>query len=992
MKLRNQKITKQLNLGLGTILLLVIILCVVALIDAENLWQDTKGLYENPLMVRKAISEIEINVLSMHLEMKNLVAETNEQKIGEHLQMIDVYEGEAYRQVELLYDRYQGPQRDIDDAYKSLVQWKTIRVETIRLLRAGEVNEAINRTKSSGVGGAQVKNIQVCLATISDFANNRADQFYLNAQNQKTQVVLQLAVLIIITLLFSLGISFILRKAIMTPLRELLTAINAFQQGKLGARSEYVSRNEFGALSDSFNFMAETLQWEMQDKDKVAQVSASLLEHDELRPFCQELLKTLLQHTGAQVGAVYLLNGQKNDYEHFESIGLKAGARAAWMASDLEGEFGAVIATRQIQRLTNIPADTRFISSTVSGDFLPKEIMTIPVINGSKVIAVISLTSICNFPDVAVRLINNIFKELTARLNSVLATQQIIEFSQMLQNTNLELDMQAKELAMQKDELTEQNIELELQKRLLDEASQLKSSFLSNMSHELRTPLNSVISLASVLNRRLRGAIPEEEYSYLGVIERNGKHLLSIINDILDLSRIEAGKEEISLSLFNIQQVVAEVVEMIEPQAQEKGIALLSHVTSDLPNISSDMSKCRHILQNIVANSVKFTKEGKVEIKATRTDDEIHIAVTDTGIGIAADQLHYIFDEFRQGDETTSRQQGGTGLGLAIAQKYAKLVGGSIAVVSRPGKGSTFTLRLPLVNDQSKTDTETEFLEFGDVAKSPEQSIWSMHQGKRILLVEDSEPAIIQMKDILTEQGYQIQVARSGKMALENIEKILPDGIILDLMIPEMDGFQILKTIRSVENTSQIPVLILTAKQISKEELKFLKGNHIFQLIQKGAIGKTELLAAVGNMVLLKESEPKKLPLGRFAWSQTSERPVILVVEDNLDNMTTVKALLKQKYDIIEAADGQAGLEQAKQHRPSLILLDISLPVMDGFQVFRELRKEETLRQIPVIALTARVMVGNKDEILALGFDGYVSKPIDEEFLEEAIRRVLDAK
>ena len=991
MKLRNLKISKQLNIGLSVIFLLVVLLGAIALFNSDSLWQNAKGLYDRILTVRRAIGAIQTDVLYIRVEMKELILKENEQKIQESLIAINTYEADAYRQLDVLIERYLGSRSDIDNAYNSVVQWKPIRDEAIRLLRAGKLDEAAERTKIDGIDEVQTEKVMSDLAKINDFAMNKGEQLYMDAQRQKNQNILQLVIILGTILLLSMGISTFLRKGILTPLKELTSATEAFQQGKLEARSRYVSANEFGMLSKCFNFMVETVQSEIQNKENIAKVSAAMILQDDLHLFCQELLKTLMKHTGSQVGAVYLLNGQKTDYEHFESIGLNAGVRATFSASGQEGEFGSVLVTRQIQQVTDIPSNTKFTFSTVSGDFKPKEILTIPVLDGSDIVAVISLTSIHNYPAAAVRLVDDIWGELTARLNGVLAFQQTNEFSHKLQHTNRELEAQTKELAMQADELSEQNIELEMQKKLLDKASQLKNSFLSNMSHELLTPLNSVIALASVLNRRLRGAIPEDEYGYLDVIERNGKHLLSLVNDILDISRIEAGKEEITISRFTIRKLVGEVVEMIEPQAQEKEIALLNHVSGYLPGISSDISMCRHILQNIISNAVKFTKEGSVEISAALVDTDFQISITDTGIGIAEDQLQYIFNEFRQADETTSRKYGGTGLGLAIAKKYAGLLRGSIAVRSELGEGSTFTLKLPLTFDPSATGEKAQSMEFRGVAKSMGVTAPSTGQGKCILLVEDSEPAIIQMKDILTEQGYQVLIARNGKEALENIEKVLPDAMILDLMLPEVDGFQVLKAIRSVEETGQIPVLILTAKHITKEELSFLKGNHIFQLIQKGSIGKTELLAAVRNMVW-KQSEQQTPPAEKPARTPILGRPVILVVEDNVDNITTVKALLKETCDIIEATDGQAGIDQAKTHSPALILLDISLPVMDGFQVLKELRSEESLRHIPVIALTARAMTGDREEILAYGFDGYVSKPIDDKLLEKTIRGILDAK
>jgi CheY-like chemotaxis protein/anti-sigma regulatory factor (Ser/Thr protein kinase) len=351
------------------------------------------------------------------------------------------------------------------------------------------------------------------------------------------------------------------------------------------------------------------------------------------------------------------------------------------------------------------------------------------------------------------------------------------------------------------------------------------------------------------LNRRLRGVIPDEEYGYLDVIERNGKSLLELINDILDLSRIEAGREEIRRCPFSVRELVGQIVEMLAPQIGDKPLALLNQLPADLPPLVSDPDKCRHILQNLIGNAVKFTARGRVEISARQVDQELRIAVADTGIGIAAADLPYIFDEFRQADDGTSRRFGGNGLGLAIARKYALLLRGEITVESVPGQGSTFTLRLPwavpgpgdgaAVELGFRTSQDAE----GDVPSFP------TGQGPCLLLVEDSEPAVIQITDILAARGYRIQVARNGRQALEQIETVLPDAVILDLMMPEVDGFQVLRAIRGTDRTAGLPVLILTARHVTKEELSFLKGNNIHQLIQKGAISKAGLLAEVGKMV-----------------------------------------------------------------------------------------------------------------------------------------------
>jgi CheY-like chemotaxis protein/nitrogen-specific signal transduction histidine kinase len=556
-----------------------------------------------------------------------------------------------------------------------------------------------------------------------------------------------------------------------------------------------------------------------------------------------------------------------------------------------------------------------------------------------------------------------------------------------MEQQNRELETQKSELTAQSTELMAQNTELEIQKKQLDEASRLKTNFLSNMSHELRTPLNSVIALSGVLNRRLASRIPEEEYSYLEVIERNGKHLLSLINDILDIARIEAGREEVEITRFNANSLISDIVDMIRPQAQQKGIELLHTDSAADLAVTSDAGKCSHILQNLIANAVKFTEAGTVKITAQKSAETIEIMVSDTGIGIDEPHLPHIFDEFRQADGSTSRKFGGTGLGLAIAKKYTGLLGGALNVSSTPDKGSEFTLVLPLhyTAEHRGIDTDATATVNQAIKTAPRRAV-SETAEKTILLVEDSEPAIVQLKDILEEGGFRIMVARDGGEALGIIEQTVPDAMVLDLMMPGIDGFSVLKTIREAERTAHIPVLILTARQISKEELGFLKRNNIHQLIQKGDVNRGDLQNAVATMAF-----PEKVPSEQPQRERRSiqGRPLLLVVEDNPDNMLTVKAILADNYTVIEASDGREGVEMARKHKPDLILMDIALPGMDGIEAFKAIRNDARLQHVPVIALTASAMVTDRETILAHGFDAYIPKPIDDRLFFKSINEAL---
>jgi CheY-like chemotaxis protein/anti-sigma regulatory factor (Ser/Thr protein kinase) len=435
---------------------------------------------------------------------------------------------------------------------------------------------------------------------------------------------------------------------------------------------------------------------------------------------------------------------------------------------------------------------------------------------------------------------------------------------------------------------------------------------------------------------------------------------------------------------------VQSIVESLQPIADEKGIRLINNIQNNLPEITNDSDKIHHIIQNIISNAVKFTEEGSINITAKRVDGELHISVADSGIGIDNDYLPLIFDEFRQADEKASRKYGGTGLGLAIAKKYALLLDGNISVKSKVGVGSVFTVKLPVFKEaatEKHNIPETSYnpSKFQGNNSEPENG-----NGKTILLVEDSEPQIIQMSYILNQNGYTVRIAHNGKEALDAIEIMTPDAMILDLMMPEVDGFEVLDSIRSQKETSQIPVLILTAKHITQNELFFLKGNHIHQIIYKGVVNRSELLAHVHAMVFPQKNLDTAVPEKRSL--SKPGKAVILVIEDNPDNMETVKALLADKYQIAEATNATEGITKARTQAPDLILLDISLPEMDGYAVFDIIRKDDLTRQIPVVALTAKAMKGDREELISYGFDGYISKPIDNILMHQTINTLLNEK
>lgn len=992
MNIKSLKVSAQLTIGFAIMLSFIITLGVVSYTQVNKIHQQTEIIYNHPLQVRAAIGRLQSDILQMRLGNRNLMLASNKEEQQEAIMQMEVAETDAEKQFVVLKTRFLGSQADVDSAYSNFIKWRVARQENTRLAVLGEIEQVKQSIKVDGKVGIFREKLMEYLASIDHFAQNKAVSLYTGSNKMKDELTLDIILWVLGFTILSSVIVYLLLISIRRPVKELIGVTESFKGGDLNARSSLTLKNEFGNLAGSFNAMVEKIQTDVELTQKTERINSSMLALDNSHVFFREFLPVFRQLTNSQMAAVYILSDDKTKYVHYESVGMNEEVtKHDFLASGLHGEFGGVLSSRKIEHVQNIPIDTKFVFQTVSGQIVPREIITIPIVSGREVIAIISIASVRKYTDQTNLFIDRVFDVLTARIEGILTYRKMRKFAKQLAVQNDELDVQRREMEQQSVELKEQNRELEIQKNQLNEANRLKTNFLSNMSHELRTPLNSVIALSGVLNRRLRDIIPEDEYSYLEVIERNGKHLLSLINDILDISRIEAGREDVEVTKFNPNNLVGEIVSMIKQQALDKNIELLQiNGNADLVMLT-DADKCRHILQNLLSNAVKFTEAGKVEIEVVPHKNTVQFIVSDTGIGISKKHIKHIFDEFRQADGSTSRRFGGTGLGLAIARKYANLLGGNVSVESELGKGSVFTLILPVKYVGEKNPVETGSISeknfrfnrpnYDTPAKSDKY--------RTILIVEDSEPAIIQMTDFMEEGGYAVMAARDGESALEIINETTPDGIILDLMMPGIDGFQVLQTIRNAPQTSQIPVLILTAKHITKEDLAQLERNNVHQLIQKGDVNKNELLNAVAAMVSVKsELAHEYLPVANEVQS-IEGKPTVLVVEDNADNMITVKAVLANKFHILEAVDGFEGIAMAEKHVPHLILMDIALPGLDGIEAFKTIRKKGDLKHIPIVALTASALTSDRETILAYGFDAYLVKPIDEKLFFKTINSVL---
>jgi adenylate cyclase len=459
------------------------------------------------------------------------------------------------------------------------------------------------------------------------------------------------------------------------------------------------------------------------------------------------------------------------------------------------------------------------------------------------------------------------------------------------------------------------------------EATVAKSRFLANMSHELRTPLNAVIGITEMLMEDAEESGDTTVREPLERISRAGKHLLQLINEVLDLSKIEAGKLEISYQPVALTPLVDDVVGEVEPLAEKNGNRLVVECPPDIGAIRSDPTRLRQIILNLLGNACKFTERGSVTLSVGRSRandvDWISIRVTDTGIGMTKDQLGKLFQEFSQVDNSTTRKYGGTGLGLAISDRLCRLMGGSIEVESERGVGTTFTVRLPVDHPGS--------LDAAPIKTEPLTAAYTPARTNRVLVIDDDATVRNLMRRYLSREGFDVVTAGGGREGLEFARELHPSVITLDVFMPDLDGWSVLQEIKHDAELNRVPVIIMT---IADEK-------------QKGFT-----LGAAGYLTKPVDRAQLAELLNRFKSPTTTPR--VLVVEDNVTDREMMRRLLVgEGWEVAVAVNGREALDCLKSDHPDLVLLDLMMPEMDGFEFLAEFRKDSKFASTPVIVVTA---------------------------------------
>ena len=786
-------------------------------------------------------------------------------------------------------------------------------------------------------------------------------------------------------------------------------------------------KDGLGNLALSLNAMAESLQYSfslLADKEwlqtGIANLNDKMVGEKNVETLAGDILETLVEYTQSIVAAFYIMGEDKRLYlEGAYALSPESGRRALAGGSGVSEQV--IRSGKQI--LVNEIPEGEMTISYASGKTLPRNVVAFPVSRNNEVIGVIELGSLSSYTPLQLELLNIVGDNIGIAIHSAQSRkklQELLEETQAqaeelqaqhseLEGLNAELEAQTQkiqtseeELRVQQEELLQSNQELEERTSLLEEKNQLiyernldiqqkaeqleqstkyKSEFLANMSHELRTPLNSILLLSKLMaeNRDL-----DEEYiEYAEVIQSSGQGLLGLIDEILDLSKIEAGKMKLEFAEVNIQEITADMKSLFDPLARNKELQLVIDVEPDAVQFNTDKMRLEQILKNLLSNAMKFTERGKVSltIKKQEARNSMLFKVTDTGIGIPADKQGLIFEAFQQADGSTRRKFGGTGLGLSISRELAKLLGGEISLESKENIGSEFTLSLPL--DRASAIRQEEIKdaaapEHADAGKVRPENFTVEHipmdveddredigqSDKVILIIEDDTSFAKILLDFTRKRGYKGIVAVRGDAGLELAGKFKPLAILLDIQLPVKDGWQVMEELKSNPDTRPIPVHIMSSLEVKKESL--LKGAVDF----------------INKPVAL---EQMKEIFQKLEYALSKHPKKVLIVEENKQHAEALSYFLSNHSINTEVANNvNQSIGALHKKEVDCVILDMGIPDKNAYDTLEAIKRTEGLENLPIIIFTGKNLSKGEESRIKQYADSIVVKTA------HSYQRILD--
>ena len=973
------------------------------------------------------------------------------------------------------------------------------------------------------------------------------DQLRVSLENTRSQTV---ALRRLLWLLLGLGLAggliivLVTTRTIISPILLMTTAMSRLADDDNEIVVPYLEQNnEFGLMAQAIevfrkrNIRLAEQEWTKSGRSKVEKIMRGAKGEVSVS---DEVLDFVCQHVGATIGSIYIAEDQK--LRLLATRGLRRRKKLTSAIEMGDGIIGQVASDKKLILITDVPKNYVSIESSL-GESAPRAIVAMPLVARGEIVGVLELGTTQNLDDHHLDFLEEISESIGVSLASIVERQRIeklleISHSQAeeLQTQQEELKAQNEELAEhtralksseeslleQREELAEINKNLRTKTLLLEDqkaslegtqeeltrkavqlelADKYKSEFLANMSHELRTPLNSMLILSELLTNNSEDNLSPDQVESAQAIYSSGRDLLELINDVLDLSKIEAGRMDIFEESLPIADIIEDLRRQFEPLAKRKGLQLIFNVDDDAPaTVNTDRRKVIQILKNFLSNAFKFTDKGHVMVSFSKVDTEkISIDVTDTGSGIPPKQHKFIFDAFRQVDGSTSREHGGTGLGLTIARQLAKLVGGDVSVKSLPGKGSTFSFTIPAQRKDARSvdlaptphvSFEEEQMPEDDVASITANT--SANEKKKLLVVATDDKFAKKLSQTSAEYGYETTIATSDRDAIDTAAALGPNAIVVQEEVDQIGG--VVAKLKSERDTGDIPIQILaaattvapneilrqleSASGVPLKRVLIIEDDHGNQLALRRLLDNLNLKTVVtdsaasastllaeqrfdsvildlalsdGTGIQLLEELPDdvraQLPpiivhtarqldaeersrLAPFTTSfilkgnranerlvdelrlflhsvneSSDELPVflqeidvteasiagrkILVVDDDLRNTFALTKALNALGLKVEIADnGELALK--KLHEDPLIelvLMDVMMPVMDGYKAMRKIRSQKRFSGLPIIALTAKAMPGDRQLCIDAGANDYMAKPVKIDHLTALVKR-----
>jgi len=808
-----------------------------------------------------------------------------------------------------------------------------------------------------------------------------------------------------------------------------------------------------------------TRKWISEGLERISVVNRDFTM--DMNTLCSTLIKELITFVGAQQGAIFLV--EKDSLENREiklcgSFGSNSDIVALQSASIKDSLIGQAIASNEKIFVRNCELPLFHINAGLFKSD-KSNVFIFPLFAGGNVIGAIEIASVSDFAFSQLNYINRLLEPVAASIHGVAANmltrnllneslrqsdalssqkQELAWANENMLAKSQELEQSQKELKKQQEELKIVNADLEIKAHLLEErnlameqarqslafkaqqleqSSKYKSAFLANMSHELRTPLNSILILAKLLSENKTQNLLPKQIEHARVINKSGSDLLMLINDILDLSKIESGKLEFVFEKIAVSEVSNDMKMLFGEYANEKQIEFEVITEQNLfEEITSDRLRLEQIIKNLISNAIKFTdKSGKVTLrfyqpKTTEINSSnisiinqsaLAIAVTDTGIGIPEEKQKLIFEAFNQADNSTSRKYGGTGLGLTISREIVNILGGEIVLKSTPGQGSTFTIYIPQhtthINEASeepvkqelkKTEPEkvtatspsvlsnTETKKFPDTGFHDDRD-FILEQDKVVLIIEDDVDFLKVLIDYCHIYGYKAVATQQGETGIALAKKFNPYAVILDLMLPDVDGLTVLSTLKSDYLLKTIPVHIISGLEANFNDSNFKASSYLKKPVQK-----TQLEKLMVNLDSFNEfighDDDMSYPLTESSLSGKT----ILMADDDMRNIYALTTLIESVgANLICAYDGQEAVEKLKKNpQVDIVLMDIMMPVMNGYDAIAEIRKIDIYKSLPVLAVTSKVVEGERERCRDAGASDYISKPLNNDLLINKLR------